>query len=72
MYKRRMTAVRQQTATISEEPSTPHGTTDSPRNFKAEVLSMAAIAAILIYVRLVTGRGMLSIIMDELPGLGLD
>lgn len=32
---------------------------------------MAAIAGIMLLVRYVTGRGMLTIVMDALPDLGL-
>jgi hypothetical protein len=42
---------------------------ETSRNVKAEVASMIAIAAILIWVRIVTGRGMLDIISDALPPL---
>lgn len=40
-----------------------------PRNLKAEVASMIAIGAMLIWVRVITGRGALDIIMDSLPPL---
>jgi hypothetical protein len=45
----------------------PH--TDSPRNIKAEAISIIASGALLIWVRVVTGRGALDILSDYLPSL---
>lgn len=65
--------MRQLTAPTSSEPmaSTTVGTTDSPRNFKLEAASMLAIAGLLLWVRLVTGRWMMEILTSSLPSLGL-
>jgi len=42
---------------------------DSKRNWVMEVFSMIAVAGILVWVRSVTGRGALDIILDALPPL---
>lgn len=60
------------TAPTTTTPTTTAGDTSYPRNIKAEALSMVAIFGIMLYVKVVTGQGMLTIVMESLPSLGLD
>jgi len=45
--------------------------TGSPRNIKAEAISIITSGALLLWVRAATGRGTVDIILEHLPSLGL-